>query len=309
MRKLIFVALLVMLLLVQVGIADDAAEIPWIHFEGDMQISNCNEWVSLRQKPDTNAKRLAKVPLDAIVQNCRYSENDFFYCEFGDQSGYILARYLTPYLENGTPLHADIIPSDLDEQEMELVGSEVLRYQPQQLTVLAVRTTESGEMLQIGCFDTNHDMQWGYTSYVNNIAELMYTDALIGGTQQQPYVIIYNSHSRLLAVDIADGHELWHIDTQVQQLGAGILHVLAEDGTLYIAGYYGPGPTAVSVNGEVLWQSAPDDSAIYWPMRMEIQDERLVVTYESSNQAGENVVAYSVKDGAVLEKGSAPTQQ
>ena len=44
-------------------------------------------------------------------------------------------------------------------------------------------------------------------------------------------------------------------------------------------------------------------------MRMEIQDERLVVTYESSNQAGENVVAYSVKDGAVLEKGSAPTQQ
>ena len=37
---------------------------------GNMEVVNCNEWVSLRESPSTSAKRLVKVSLGAIVSNC-----------------------------------------------------------------------------------------------------------------------------------------------------------------------------------------------------------------------------------------------
>lgn len=61
-----------------------------------MRVTNCKEWVSLRQSPNESAKRLAKVPLGAHV--LAYPEanpgSDFVYCVYQDQEGYILAQYL-----------------------------------------------------------------------------------------------------------------------------------------------------------------------------------------------------------------------
>ena len=59
-----------------------------------MQVVNCSEWVSLRESPDTNAKRLEKVHLGELVTDCQAAANDFIQCEFNGKVGYILAKYL-----------------------------------------------------------------------------------------------------------------------------------------------------------------------------------------------------------------------
>ena len=63
---------------------------------GNMQVVNCNEWVSLRQLPDADSPRLVKVSLGAIVSNCRYDSDAWVYCEFDGYAGYIMAEYLEP---------------------------------------------------------------------------------------------------------------------------------------------------------------------------------------------------------------------
>ena len=62
----------------------------------NMKIVNCQDFVSLREKPAKNAARLAKVPLGASVLAFpeRGSENGFILCLYQDQYGYILSEYL-----------------------------------------------------------------------------------------------------------------------------------------------------------------------------------------------------------------------
>ena len=63
---------------------------------GNMEVVNCNEWVSLRDRPSTSAKRLVKVSLGAIVHNCQRISEDWCYAEYDGYAGYILAKYLEP---------------------------------------------------------------------------------------------------------------------------------------------------------------------------------------------------------------------
>jgi len=63
---------------------------------GSMQVTNCEEWVSLRAKPDARAERIVKVPLGAIVENCSVQSNSFTYAEYDGRSGYIASEYLIP---------------------------------------------------------------------------------------------------------------------------------------------------------------------------------------------------------------------
>ncbi len=63
---------------------------------GNMEVVNCNEWVSLREEPSTRSERLVKVSLGAIVSNCRQVNDAWIYAEYDGYSGYILAEYLEP---------------------------------------------------------------------------------------------------------------------------------------------------------------------------------------------------------------------
>ena len=61
----------------------------------NMRVVNCSEYVSLREKPSTTSRRIAKVPLGAYVQ--AYGQTgDFTLCvyESEEQEGYILTKYL-----------------------------------------------------------------------------------------------------------------------------------------------------------------------------------------------------------------------
>ena len=64
----------------------------------NMRVVKCKEFVSLREARSTSAKRLAKVPLGALVLAFpEYGEeNGFIYCVYHDEEGFILAEYLSP---------------------------------------------------------------------------------------------------------------------------------------------------------------------------------------------------------------------
>ena len=60
-----------------------------------MQVVKCNEYVSLREKPDTKSTRIYKVHLGELVTNCSAAENGFIRCEWNGRTGYILDRKST----------------------------------------------------------------------------------------------------------------------------------------------------------------------------------------------------------------------
>ena len=87
MKRIICIALFLALLLSMVpAMADEVSEV--------MQVVKCSDYVSLRETPDTKAKRLAKVHLGEYVIYCTEAENGFVHCTWDGKSGYILAKYL-----------------------------------------------------------------------------------------------------------------------------------------------------------------------------------------------------------------------
>ena len=68
---------------------------------GTMMVDHCEEWVSLRDGPGTGCGRLAKVPLYAIVTDAEWDSiwDDFIYCNYDGQYGYILSKYLVPWAD------------------------------------------------------------------------------------------------------------------------------------------------------------------------------------------------------------------
>lgn len=59
-----------------------------------MRVVNCSEWVSLREYPDTNAKRVAKVYLGELVNQCAWYNEQFVWVNYQGKTGYILLKYL-----------------------------------------------------------------------------------------------------------------------------------------------------------------------------------------------------------------------
>ena len=67
----------------------------------ELVVYNCDQWVSMREKPDTSSARLVKVPLGATVHACEYL-GDFVLCTYGGARGYILSEYLSVLDYDGT---------------------------------------------------------------------------------------------------------------------------------------------------------------------------------------------------------------
>lgn len=65
----------------------------WEAILPNQQVTDCLEYVSLREAPDKSSARLAKVPLGATVTRCLYLE-DFIQCTYNGKTGYILSCYL-----------------------------------------------------------------------------------------------------------------------------------------------------------------------------------------------------------------------
>ncbi|MBQ3269126.1 MAG: SH3 domain-containing protein [Clostridia bacterium] len=65
------------------------------NYLGNMQITNCQSYASLRDYPDTRANLLVRVPLGEIVTNVFYQDDRFSYCIYNGVEGYILNSNLS----------------------------------------------------------------------------------------------------------------------------------------------------------------------------------------------------------------------
>lgn len=60
-----------------------------------LSVVNCNEFITLREEPNTSAAALARMPLGAGVDEVGWSENGFVKVCYRGQTGYALSRYLS----------------------------------------------------------------------------------------------------------------------------------------------------------------------------------------------------------------------
>lgn len=248
--------------------------------EGMLRIVNCQDWVSLRSVPDSGSERLAQVPLGALVTGEYDYGSDFSLCSYEGVSGYILNQYL----------EAPALAAQVDGR-----------------TIIAERSyAGSGEVMELACLDANGSELWKRVFQSPYSTELDCTDAFMAGTAAEPMVLVHVSGVGLTALDLYTGQEKWTLGEDVVSLGGSLSCAVAEDGTMYLGGYYGPDPVAISVDGEVLWQSSsvygegdgyPLD--FYWLYELELGPDGLTATYDMSADERGGQVLYSL-DGQML---------
>lgn len=267
-----------------------------------MEVVNCQEWVSLREMPDVNSRRLAVVPLGALFFDCYWYSDEFVFGEYNGQYGYILADYLTfysaePYGEGyevwddyGAYFDEVILSYD----EMAGFGSEILNEPLDDCRIIAVRSYENGESLYVGCYTYEDEFLWGYITGTEYKTELDATDTFIAGTEEDPRVAIFNVGLGLYMVESITGDIIWELAPTEASFSGSICQAVDQKGTMYVAGYYDTDITAVSIDGEVLWQANADNDDVYWPYEINVYNDEIVVDYESGTENGHFVVAYNL---------------
>ena len=271
------------------------------YYLGAMRVVKCKESVSLREAPSKTSKSLADVPLGAVVLYCSNNEREYAYspyrkqvhnfirCEYDGKEGYILKQYLEPAPEF-EPVETRAENREMTWDEVVGNGELVLEWQELNISVLGAYeiVEEDGqpwEMLRIGCFIDEGDGPepfWGYIESVQKTGEDVNLKAFMGGTEDEPQVMVYDKQYGLTMLDLMDGTEGWVLQTTTCPLGDAAVHTVGENtGILYIAGSDGPDPIAISSDGNVLWQAQIDDPEVYGPKDIKLDTYRIIVEYES----------------------------
>ena len=251
-----------------------------------MYVVNCEEWVSLRAAPDTSAERLAKVPLGAEVTGCVSAANGFIACSYAGQAGYILDDHLSDSRVGGR--------YDRTLADEPFAGARV---------VIEAGVTAAGEAVRASAYAEDGALLWRRELATGQRTELTLVDGFFGGTEKRPLVYLYAMGDGLTAYYAASGEAAWRVPTDAVNLGGSITHAVDADGTIYVGGYYGPEPVAISSAGEVLWQARTSDD-IYWLTDIQVTDEGVLAAYEvvgfEGNDMRPGTVLYDRETGKTL---------
>lgn len=253
--------------------------------EESLRVVNCESWVSLRSAPDTQAERLAQVPLGAYVTGEYDPYAQFSHCSYEGVSGYILNEYLAPAEEAQAE---DLMPE----------GTVILDGAAAGLRVQAVRSSDGyKEKLWVGCTDADGALLWSYSAGPVNMTELDQTDAFLNSAAAEPFVAVYSSDCGLVALDLQTGAERWTLPNEVVNLGGSLSCAVGGDGTMYIGGYYGPDPVAIAPSGELLWESSSRYGEkdgypleFWWLYDLKVEDAGLAATYDSGSEHAGSVL-------------------
>ena len=296
-KPLVFIIALILCFCCSISAAERKVVERDQYYLGAMRITNCREYVSLRERPDKTSKVLAKVPLDGIVQYCsnnvakylpgKYKQQYklFVRCEYEGVEGYILKKHLVPAPE--FELAETRQNNDLMTREQIIGnGKVVLDWKEFNVSVLAAYETvqekeETWEYLRVGCF-IDDEPAWGYTEGVQATGQFSNLKAFMGGTDDEPQVYVYDAEYGLIMLDLMDGLEMWTLSTNVCSLGNATVCTVGENtGIMYIAGTDGPDPVAISSDGDILWKSDIDDPEVYGPEEIILNPNDITITYES----------------------------
>ncbi len=141
MRKLLCCLLILSLMCAPVALADIGAM---------LRVTNCNEYITLREEPDTKSAALARLPLGAYVDELYTADDDFICVCYRGQTGYALWKYLTEFdnFEGKT-----VTPTDKERYNINLFLSNF---------------TETGFMWRSGCYDEAYTDRPALTRFAVN---------------------------------------------------------------------------------------------------------------------------------------------
>ncbi len=287
MKKILIFAIAVILMLSCLDGAF-ADRIPVEHdsrYIGAMRVVKCQEWVTLRNVPYKTGKALAKVPLGSIVYNCSTikEKKSFLYVEYEGLQGYILKKYLetAPEFE---PAVTSAISQKMTMEELTATGDIVLDWKDFNISVVAVHEYISKgnvrqEILRIGCFIDGEPL-WGHIETLDAFNDQDLLKAFIGGTEDDPMVMLYDGGYGLTMFDLLSGSEQWTVMKGTCDLGnASVVAVDDDEGTMYIAGTYRPSPVAITQDGRIMWMSDTEDPDLIHPFEIELKSDAIQVKY------------------------------
>ena len=277
--------------------ADRIPEEKGPRYIGAMQVIRCKVFVTLRAEPYKKAKALAKVPLGAVVYNCRTirEKKSFVYAEYEGIAGYILVEYLekAPQYE---PAVTSAVSGKLTENDIRDNGEIVLDWQDYNISVLASHEflnedKTQTEVLRIGCFIDGEPL-WGHTETLEVFNDLTMLRVFIGGTEDDPMIMLFDGGYGLSMLDLLSGKERWVLTSGDCSLGDGAAAAVGENGNIYIAGTDGPDLTAVSPEGSVLWSVPDDDPGIFDPAEINLNPDTIQVRYRSGMEKASILATY-----------------
>ena len=276
---------LCLLLAVLPAAARDYGDDDGIESVESMRVVRCKEWVSLREKSDTSSRRLAKVPLGAVVNSCIRDGSGMVFCKYEGEYGFILEEYLEPFWKQAAgqmyrgkcplPMTLNLFVDEADtELDWEKYGVRVLANH--------YGDSDGTEALILGVFAGDAvTPSWTYMLVLPDSGELQGLTAFMGGTAADPQVMVYHCELGLTMLDLVTGEEKWTLSPADCSLGAGNAKAVSDDGIVYITGYYGPHPVANSAEGTVLWKAESSDGRLVWPYVVAIAEDRIRVKYRS----------------------------
>jgi len=241
----------------------------------EMKVVNCQEWVSLRAEPDSASQRFAEVKLGETVKGFYESNGDFTQCVYNGAVGYIM----TQYLEVVSTVPAPVQPAGEPSVELALADGSVRAWKG---------LSDTAETIYLGRYDAQGQLLWDYATESLGSTELEALTVFQNEKAEVPMVMVYNSYYGLIALDAATGNEIWTLPVSEVSLGGSIVHAVSSDGTMYIGGYYGPDPAAISADGKLLWRASSahneegvGETTFYWMDNIVDLSDGIAVHYEN----------------------------
>ena len=300
MKRVFSLVLSVLLLFmcISAASADRIPEKKGFRYIGAMKVAHCREYVTLRSEPYKTASAVTRVPLGAVVYNCRsiLAKKSFLYCEYEGQSGYILKKYLDPAPEFEPPeSSARTVLMTMDEVLGGGDSTVILDWKDFNISVVAARehvleNQKTTEVMRVGCF-INSEPLWGHIETVEKFSELDMLTVFIGGTEDDPQVMIYDGGYGLTMLDLLSGTERWTLTVGTCNLGNAAVTAVSSNGTMYITGSDGPRPVAITQNGSVVWKSYYVNADLYDPFEIKLKTDAIDVKYRSGLDAGYRIAS------------------
>ncbi len=258
-----------------------------------MTVTNCEEWVSLREKASANGARLAKVPLGTQVEECVQVSDEFVYCRYNGLYGYIYLQYLAlpedmvPEDPNTPPTDTQSAFSSLPElpdyQTLSKTGTKVMSATFQGYTIMVRKAySEYEEMLAV-CYDLENRPLWRLHAYsTSELSDVIQLDAFTAGLTEDPRLIWYVSGVGFYAYGYGPTAELkWFLPNEpaLDILNSIVYQTDYVDGSFYVA--FEDVLMRISADGELLWRTKCNDSGLFWPVKIEIEETGVNVVYDN----------------------------